>query len=100
MPIELTQRQKRQLRAVAQRLDAHTHIGRKGLTETFIAGVAELLAAHELIKIRFEEFKDRKDELSAEVALRTDSVYVVRVGHVAVFYRPQPDPAKRKVKLD
>ena len=100
MPIELTQRQKRQLRAAAQRLDAHTHIGRKGLTDTFVASVAELLAAHELIKIRFEEFKDRKDELSAEIAEKTDSAFVTRVGHVAVFFRPQPDAAKRKIKLD
>lgn len=100
MPIDLTQSQKRRLRAAAQRLEPLIRVGRNGLTDAFIASVDELLANNELIKVRFEEFKDRKDELSAEIAGRTDSLFVTRVGHVSVFYRPAADPAKRKVKVD
>lgn len=100
MPIELTQSQKRRLRAAAQRLEPMIKLGRNGLTDAFVASVDELLGNLELIKVRFEEFKDRKDELSAELAGRTDSVFITRVGHVSVFYRPHADPAKRQVKLD
>lgn len=100
MPVELNQSQKRRLRATAQRLEPQIKVGRNGLSETFVASVDELLAHHELIKVRFEEFKDRKDELSAELAQRTDSAFITRVGHVSVFYRPHADPAKRRVKLD
>lgn len=100
MPIELTPRQKRQLRGAAQRLEPLTKVGRNGLTKSFIASVDELLTNHELIKIRFVEFKDRKDELTRELAEKTDSVYVTRVGHVVVLYRQLADPKARKIKLD
>lgn len=100
MPTDLTQSQKRRLRAAAQRLEPRIKVGRNGLSESFIASVDELLANHELIKVRFDEFKDRKDELSGEIAERTDSAFITRVGHVSVFYRPHADPAKRAVKID
>jgi hypothetical protein len=55
---------------------------------------------HELIKIKFAAFKDERKSLAAEIAARTNSEVVWIVGHVAVLYRMQLDPNRRRVLLD
>jgi RNA-binding protein len=94
---ELTNPQIRKLKALAQRLDPVIHLGRAGLSEAFLRAVNEELDRHELIKLRFDDFKDQRKELAPQIAEQTNSQLVWIVGHVAVFYREQPDPAKRKI---
>jgi RNA-binding protein len=94
---ELTNPQIRKLKALAQRLDPVIHLGRAGLSEAFLRAVNEELDRHELIKLRFDDFKDQRKELAPQIAAQTNSQLVWIVGHVAVFYREQPDPAKRKI---
>ncbi|MSU21238.1 MAG: YhbY family RNA-binding protein [Pedosphaera sp.] len=97
--IELTNRQLRTIKAMAQRLDPMLRIGRNGLSSAFLKSADETLAHHELVKIKFDEFKEQKKELAAQLATATSSLVVMRVGHVVVLYRQQPDVARRVVKL-
>ncbi len=83
----LSKREIRELKSRSQRLDAHLKIGKAGVTDGFIRTLDEMLSLHELIKVKFVEFKDRKDELAPELALKTRSQLIFRVGHVAVYYR-------------
>jgi len=96
----LSSRQTSQLRSLAQRLDPILHLGKAGVTDAFLASVEQALNDHELIKIKFTAFKDTKKPLAEEIATRTNSELVWIVGHVAVLYREQPDPAKRRVQFD
>jgi len=98
--MSLTSRQTGQLRSLAQRLDPILHLGKAGMTDAFVASVDQALNDHELIKIKFTAFKDTKKPLAEEIATRTQSELVWIVGHVAVLYREQPDPAKRRVQLE
>ena len=77
----------RRLRALAQHLPATVKVGKAGLSPQFIQGLDEALRHHELIKVRFDEFKDQKKELACELAERTSSHLVMQVGHVVVLYR-------------
>jgi RNA-binding protein len=95
--MNLTSRQTSQLRSLAQRLDPILHLGKAGVTVAFIASVEQALNDHELIKIKFAAFKETKKPLAEEIVARTNSALVGIVGHVAVFYREQADPAKRRV---
>jgi RNA-binding protein len=61
--------------------------------------VDEALALHELIKIKFSEFKEQKKELAPQIAEKTSSHLVHQVGNVIVLYRQQPDPERRKIKF-
>jgi RNA-binding protein len=97
--MSLTNRQLRTLKALAQRLEPILHVGKSGVTDSFVAGVEQALDDHELIKIKFTAFKDAKKSLAAEIAARTHSELVWIVGHVAVLYRMQPDPARRHILL-
>lgn len=97
--IALTSKQISRLKSLAQLLDPLAKVGKAGLSEAFVKSFDALLADHELVKVRFDEFKDQKRELAAQLAGRTGSRVVMQVGHVAVLYRPQPDAAKRRIAL-
>ena len=97
--MSLTSRQTGQLRSLAQRLDPILHLGKAGVTDAFLTSVEQALD-HELIKIKFTAFKDSKKALAEEMAARTNSELVWIVGHLAVLYRMQSDPAKRRIQLE
>ncbi len=87
------------LKGLAQRLDPVLALGKAGVTEAFVKSLDEAIAQHELVKIKFAAFKDERKTLAPQLAERTGSRLVWIVGHVAVFYRQQPDPTKRKINL-
>jgi RNA-binding protein len=96
----LTTAQISRLKGMAQRMNATLKIGKAGLSEPFLHTVRDTLAHRELIKVKFEEFKDQKKTLAPELAAKTDSRLVTLIGNVAVLYRENPDPAKRRIRLD
>jgi len=96
---ELSGAQRKFLRGVANRLEALIIVGKQGVSDSLIRATDAELECHELIKVRFNEFKDEKDVLCARIAEATGAEVVGRIGHVAVLYRQHPDPEKRSVTL-
>jgi RNA-binding protein len=88
--IALSNAQIRTFKAQAQRLKATLKIGREGISPRFLAALDDALKHHELIKVKFEDFKEQKKELSLQLAERSGSHLVTRVGNVVVLYRPIP----------
>ncbi len=82
--------QLRKLKAAAQLLEPMFKVGKAGLSEGFVKSVSEALDLHELVKIKFVEFKEQKRELGEQLADKTASHLVMRVGHVVVLHRPKP----------
>ena len=99
MPRVLSGHDRKFLRAQAHSLDPVVIVGKQGLTEAGISAIGRALDTHELIKVRFNDFKDQKRELSAQIAEQTQSDLCGLIGHVAIFYREHPEPEKRKVNL-
>ncbi|MBM4313392.1 MAG: ribosome assembly RNA-binding protein YhbY [Deltaproteobacteria bacterium] len=91
--------QKKHLKGLAHGLKPVVQIGKEGITEGVIRAVDEGLRRHELIKIKFTDFKDRKEGLTREIEIKTGSERVGMIGHMAILYRPQTDPEKRKITL-
>ena len=87
------------LKGLAQRLEPVLALGKAGATDAFIKSLDEALAQHELVKIKFAAFKDERKTIAPQLAEKTGSQLIWIVGHVAVFYRQQPDAAKRKVAV-
>ena len=50
------------------------------------------LNLHELVKVKFIDFKEQKKEMAPQLAERTGSHLIMRVGNVAVFYRKRSEP--------
>ena len=96
---ELTNTQRQYLRRLAHDLKPVVQIGKQGLTEQALASIDRTIEARQLIKIKFLDFQDQKQELSETIAEQLNSILVGVVGNVAILYREQPDPEKRKVEL-
>jgi len=86
----LTNAEIRKLKARAQHLEPMFKVGKAGLSEGFVKSVEEGLTHHDLVKIKFVEFKDEKKTLAPALAEKTSSHLIMRVGNVAVFYRRLP----------
>ena len=93
--------QKKYLKGLAHSKKPLVFVGQKGVTPTLIKAVDEALGTHELIKVKFIEFKekDQKDEVSGLIEKKTGSELVGIIGHMAIFYRRQKDPEKRKITI-
>ena len=74
-------------------------IGQQGVTDTVIQAINDALDLHELIKIKFNSFKEQKKELAAEIEQQTRSELLGIIGNIAIYYRQQPDKDKRKIQL-
>jgi RNA-binding protein len=91
--------QRKYLRAQAHHLKPLVIIGRNGINKQVIGSVDLALKDHELIKVKFGEFKEAKKEMSAEIAQATKSELVGIIGNIAIFYRQHPQTEKRKIKI-
>lgn len=83
----LSNAQLRELKSAAQKLDPMFKVGKAGLSPGFVQSVEAALQHHELIKVKFDEFKQERKELSKELAAKTSSHLIMQVGHVVVIYR-------------
>jgi RNA-binding protein len=98
---ELKGSQKKYLRGLAHNLNPSAFIGQKGLTEALIEEIDNALEAAELIKVKFNDFKDKesKNALSQKIATATQSYIAGMIGHVVVLYRPNKNSEKQKIQL-
>ncbi len=98
---ELKGSQKKYLRGLAHNLNPSAFIGQKGLTEALIEEIDNALEAAELIKVKFNDFKDKesKNALSQKIAAATQSYIAGMIGHVVVLYRPNKNSEKQKIQL-
>jgi RNA-binding protein len=70
-------------------------VGHAGLTEAVIQQVQKVQKTHDLIKVRVE--LDNRVEVQAaaeQLASKTESILVNRIGKVAVLYKPQEEEAE------
>jgi len=94
--LPLTNAQIRALKAQAQRMKATLKIGKEGITTQFLAALDEALTYHELVKVKFDDFKEQKKELTPRLAEKSNSHLVTRVGNVVVLYRAKPAEERRE----
>lgn len=85
----LTNLQLRKFKAAAQLMEPSLKVGKAGFSDGFIRTVSEELDRHELVKIKFAEFKEEKKTLAPLLAEKTASHLIMRVGNVMVLHRPK-----------
>lgn len=89
--MNLNNAQRQYLRRTAHSLRPLAQIGKAGLTNSVISAVDQALEAHELIKVKFLDFREEKQALSNEIAGATGSTLVSLIGNIAILYRPNPE---------
>jgi RNA-binding protein len=89
---ELSEKQRRHLRGLAHALKPIIQVGNAGLTEAVAQETTRALFDHELIKVKAPGGdREARDALFSQLAQRTGSALVHRIGNVAVLYRPRAE---------
>ena len=93
--------QRKYLRGLAHKMKPVVFVGQKGLTETLNRSINDALTAHELIKVKFIDFKDKKDKTEiAGIIEKTHGCEMVgMIGHTAIFFRQHPEEEKRRIAV-
>ena len=97
--IELTSKQRKNLEKLAHDLQPVVIVGGAGVTDGVISMVDNSLAAHELIKVKFNEYKDEIRELTTELCEKTDATLVRIIGFTVILFREAEEEDDRKIKL-
>lgn len=97
--IELTQTQRKKLKSMAHHLKPLVQIGRRGMTDSVREAINCALNDHELIKVKFMDFKEEKDNLADQISRETDSALISIIGNIAVFFRWNSNDEKRKITI-
>ncbi len=98
---KLTSLEAKYLRGLAHELKPVVFVGQKGVTDALIKSAGEAFDRHELIKVKFNDFKEKqqKKEIAEVIEKKTGAQVAGLIGHIAIFYRPHSDPGKRKIVL-
>ena len=97
--IEITSKQRKVLEKAAHSLEPVVIVGQNGVTDSLTEKVAQSLEAHELIKVKFNDFKDDKRELTENLCNACGALLVRIIGNIAILYKEQENPEKRKIKI-
>ena len=97
--MKLRGKDRKYLRGLAHSLTPVVIIGHEGLTDAIIKTTDKALDDHELIKVRFNKFKEEKKDFSSKIEEATSSEMVGMIGNVAIFYRMNKDEKKRRIHI-
>jgi RNA-binding protein len=95
----LTTKQKKHLRALAHDLKPVVYVGQQGLSEAVLKDIERALVDHELIKVRFVDYKEEKKQLSEKIAAHTGAALLGITGHLACYFRRSPQAGKHRIAL-
>lgn len=95
----LTSKERAKLSSLANGIKPIVHLGKAGAVDGLKEAINKALSDHELIKLRFVDFKGERDTLAKELADGVGAELVRIIGHIAIIYRQNPDPEKRKIEL-
>ena len=89
--ITLSSKERRALEKKAHNIQPVVIVGGAGVTEGIIQMTDASLKAHELIKIKFNEYKDEVQELTSELCRKCDATLVRIIGFTAILFRPREE---------
>lgn len=88
----LTKKQIRQLKSLVHHLNPVVIIGQNGLTEAVFNEIDITLNTHELIKVRLNAGdREERQAMIEQICGHCGAELVHSIGHVAAFFRRNPD---------
>lgn len=93
--MEFTSKQRKILEKAAHDMQPVVIVGGAGVTDGVMDMIDKSLAAHELLKVKFNEYKDEKVELTNDICAKTNASLVRVIGNIAILYREAEKPDDR-----
>lgn len=93
--------QRKYLKGLAHGIKPVVYIGQKGMTDSLLKSVDSALKDHELIKMKFNDFKEKDDKnnIITKIEQKTGAEKVGMIGHTAIMFRQNEDSEKQKIML-
>ena len=88
--MKLTSKQRKNLRAQAHHLEPVILIGKNGFNEGAKHAIEQAITIHELIKVKFRDYKDEKKKLANEIAELFNAEIVGLIGNTVILYKFNP----------
>ena len=98
--MKLNTKQRKFLKSKAHHLKPVVIIGKVDIDKYIIKTINESIESHELIKVRFNQHKDRKRELIEVINEKTKTQLISIIGNIAIIYKQNKDINKRKYFID
>ena len=96
---DLTSKQRKYLRSEAHHINPVVLIGKNGFYEGASIAIDNALNIHELIKIKFREFKDERKDIGIQISNELKCELVGQVGNTIILYRYNNKLEKHNLKL-
>ena len=98
---ELKGFQKKYLRGLAHDLKPVVFIGQNGVTPNVIESLNEAFDRHELIKVKFVDYKEKefKEKLTEVAVKETKSFFVGLIGHNLILFKKSRNEKNQKIKI-
>tara|TARA_B110000196_G_C20843301_1_gene519298 strand:- start:200 stop:505 length:306 start_codon:yes stop_codon:yes gene_type:complete len=96
---DLTSKQRKYLRSEAHHINPVVLIGKNGFYEGASIAIDNALNIHELIKIKFREFKDERKDIGIQISNELKCEIVGQVGNTTILYRYNNKLEKHNFKL-
>ncbi len=97
--MELSGFQRKFLRKKAHELKPVVMLGKNGFTEEVATALDKALDDHELIKMKFVDYKEEKQTLARTASESTNSILVAVIGNIAILYRESDNPEKKEIYI-
>jgi len=94
---DLTNPQRRQLKALGHALDPVLMVGHRGYSENLIENFNAQILAHELIKVKVHDL-DEMDAIAEQIHEATGAQLAQKIGKMLLFYKAHPDKPKISLK--
>lgn len=91
--------QRKFLRGLAHGLKPLVQVGKEGVSPSVLDGINRALEAHELVKVQIMAERDLRQMMVGEIEVGARADCAGTIGKMAIFFRQQDDPEKRKITL-
>ena len=94
--MEISTKEKQKLRSLAHSIKPSVIIGKEGASKSTINSINNVLENKELIKVKFNSFKDEKDSIARDIEDSCNTTIVGQIGNILILFKQNPDIDKRK----
>jgi len=88
---ELSPARRRELKALAHKLDPVVMVGSAGMSPPVLAEIDRSLKSHELIKVRVNADRAMREAILEEICRQTGAQAVQHIGKILVLFRENPE---------
>ena len=94
--MKISSKDKLKLKGMAHSFKPSVIIGKEGASKSTINSINNVLENKELIKVKFNLFKNEKDSISKEIEDSCNATIIGQIGNILILFKQNSDIDKRK----